>query len=273
MRWTVVILMIKNNTFKLIFKNQNNQEIDCDYRLHDSIVADKWFKKIKHLKNITIDSIESELVDLNNLKNIYQEFCRFAEITPVDFQKINQNLLNHLHQIYEQLHGTLSKRKNNSVLYKFHHSIHFHESENNKELEKINVGWGVKEGPLTEHFYCNQYYEPALVKNNVYLPWAELGKTPLSYWKNAEPNNQARFNELSKPHITFRPKFFVATKNIKPTNLRDSFVDWFDHYKQSWFEHYNISKWNHIDEYSAPLLAVANHQEDLINCKFVRFEL
>ena len=49
--------MIKNNTFKLIFKNQNNQEIDCNYILHDTVIADKWFKKIKHLKNITIDSI------------------------------------------------------------------------------------------------------------------------------------------------------------------------------------------------------------------------
>ena len=100
-----------------------------------------------------------------------------------------------------------------------------------------------------------------------------MGKTPLAYWKNAEPNNQSRFNELAKPHITFRTKFFVAIKNIKPTTLSNNFLDWFDSYKNSWFEHYNINKWDHIDEHSAPLLAIANHKEDLTDCKFVRFEL
>lgn len=269
----VVILMMKNNSFKIIFKNSNNQEVDCDYRLYDSIVADKWFKKIKHLKNIPHDHIESELLDYNNLKDIYQEFCKFAEITPIDFQNIDQKLLNHLHKIYEQSHENLSKKENKSILYKFHHSIHFHESKNNKEINKINVGWGVKEGPLTEHFYCNQYYESQIIKNNVYLPWAELGKTPLAYWKNAEPNNQSRFNELAKPHITFRTKFFVATKNIEPTPLSNNFLDWFNDYKNVWFEHYKINRWDHIDEHSAPLLAIANHKADLTDCKFVRFEL
>lgn len=257
----------------MIFKNQNNQEIDCGYRLYDSIVADKWFKKIKHLKRIPIDPVESELVDLDNLEDIYQKFCRFAGTSPVDFQNIDQKLLNHLHGIYEQSHDTLSKKKNNSILYKFHHSIHYHESKNYKKLAKINVGWGVKEGPLTENFCCNQYYESEIIKNNVYLPWAELGKTPLSYWRDAEPNDQARFNNLAKPHTTFRTKFFVATKNIKPTALDNNFLDWFNIYKNSWFDYHNINKWDHLDEHSAPLLAIATHREDLNNCKFVRFEL
>jgi hypothetical protein len=269
----VVILMTKNNSFKLIFKDQDNQLIDINYKLHDSIVAEKWFKKIKHLKNIPIDNNESNLVNLDNLKDIYIEFCNFAKITPIYFQNIDQKLLNNLHKIYEQTHEILSKKNNNSILYKFHHSIHFHESDNSQTAKEINVGWGVKEGPLTENFYCNKYYESSIVKNNIYLPWSELGKTPLAYWENKEPNDQKRFNELAKPHITFRAKFFVATSNNTPAVFDSKFINWFNSYKKSWFEHYKIDKWDHIDEHSAPLLAITDQKDELIDCNFLSIEV
>lgn len=265
--------MKKNKFFKVIFKNTHNQEVDCNYRLHESIVAEKWFRKIKHLKSLPIDENESETADFTNLKKIYQDFCSFAGISPIKFKLIDQNLLNKLHEIYEHSHKILSKEKNNTLLYKFHHSIHFHEKNQKHDFKKINVGWGTKEGLLTEHFYCNNYYESKLIKNNIYLPWSELGKKPLNYWQNKEPNNQTRFNELAKPHMTFRAKFFIAVKDVVPPILEKEFVEWFSNYKNNWFKHYNIDKWENIHEYSAPLLAIAEHQQELTKLNFVRIAL
>ena len=62
-------------------RNNNNQEIDLDYQLHDSIVAEKWFKKIKHLKNIPINEIESELCDVSDLKQSIMSFVFSLELT------------------------------------------------------------------------------------------------------------------------------------------------------------------------------------------------
>lgn len=263
---------MKKNNFKIIFKNKNQQEIELDYQTHDSILASKWFKKIKHLKNIDIDDVESQQEDVSNLKKIYIDFCVFAGIQPQIFNSIDQPLLNDFHKLYEQQHKVLSGKKNNSILYKFHHSIHHNENKGADEYKKyITIGWGVKEGPLTEKFMCNDYYEANLKKNNIYLPWAELGKKPLIYWGDKEPSDQKRINQLCKPHITLRAKFFIPCKDIYAEILQTEFEEWFKKYKKTWLSHYNITRWNEIDEYCAPLLAIALHSEDITNLKFVKF--
>jgi len=268
--------MKKNDRFKLFFKDKDNQILDLDYKLHESIVAEKWFRQIKHLKNIPIDEIESYLVDLSDLRQIHKEFCEFAGIQYRSLPaELSQDYLNNMHQLYENLHNTLSRKKNNSALYKFHHAIHFYES---KELnatihnETITVGWGVKGGPLEESFPCNPYYSDKIIQNNLYLPWAELGKTPLQYFKNGEPSNQSRFNQLAKPHITLRSRFYVAKNNKLPKPLDKEFIEWFKNFEQEWLEHHKIPKWNEIDEECAPLLAHAEHNYNLSNEKFLRIE-
>ena len=110
--------MKKNNKFRLIFKHQQNLEtVEVEYELHDSVVAQKWFKKIKHLANVPVDLVETELVDLNDLRKIYHDFCAFANLTPIAIDVLDQDTLNRLHKIYEDTHDDLSRRKNNSILY------------------------------------------------------------------------------------------------------------------------------------------------------------
>ena len=266
---------MKKKLFKLIFKDKENQEIDLDYQLNDSVIAEKWFKKIKHLKNIPIDEIESVQTDVSDLKTIYKQFCIFAGISPIEFSNVDQTFLNNFHKLYEKMHETLSRKQNNSILYKFHHSIHFHEEkEKNKHKHKhLTVGWGVKEGPLTETFNCNDYYEKEIKNNNIYLPWAELGKTPLVYWKNKEPNDQTRINELCKPHLTLRAKFIIPNNDHTPKKFNVEFIEWFSRYEKDWLLHYNIKKWNEIHESSAPLLAIAHHNEDMNNLKFIKISI
>ena len=39
--------MTRNKQFKVFFKDTDNKIIDLNYFLHDSIVAEKWFKKVR----------------------------------------------------------------------------------------------------------------------------------------------------------------------------------------------------------------------------------
>ena len=272
----VEILMTKNKKFKIFFKDSKDRTFDLDYTLHDSIVAEKWFRQIKHLKNIPIDEVESDLVDLSDLHSIYKEFCEFAGIKAQALPGVvPQAQLNTMHQLYEDLHEKLSRQKDNSALYKFHRAIHFYESKqiDSKHNGIGHIGWGVKGGPLEEKFNCNQFYEQSIIKNNIYLPWSELGKTPVQYFNDKEPNEQSRFNNLAKPHITLRSQFFIAKNDLEPLQLDKQFVDWFAQYKDQWFIHHGIDKWDSIDERSAPLLAHADSDYVLKDEKFVRIEI
>ena len=249
--------------FKISFQDQNKQTLDVDYTLNDTTLAVKWFRKIKHLSKIQIDPVESGLENLSDLNKIYSQFCKFADLeyTPLE-EKPTQKVYNTLHQLFEETHDRLSVVKDNSVLYKFHHAIHKAE-RGNRPRRQIDVGWGVKEGPLTQIMNCQPFYEDNIKKNNLYLPWSELGKTPLTYWENKEPKDQTRFNTLCKPHYTFRAKFFIALDDKKCMTFSNQFNQYFNQFKQQWLKHYGIDDWSERDEWCAPLLAHTDSTLDL----------
>lgn len=263
---------VQKNKFKIILRNSKTQ-LDVDYILHDSTLAVKWFQKIKHLSKIPHDPIESETVDVSDLVGIYKEFCQFAELEPIEIGDIDQQVLNTLHKIYEGHHGKLSKKRGNDILYKFHHSIHHNEDKPNSKKNSIMVGWGTKEGPLTQQFLCHQFYADSIERNQIYLPWAELGKKPFVYWKNKEPNDQQRFNQLSKPHLTFRPKFFIALHDSTPQAFDTDFVKWFSKYKKQWCDAHGINDYEEKHQYSAPVLAHTDYSDSLDGFKFEKVVL
>ena len=262
-----------NKTFKIIFTDKSNKIIEIDYKLHDTLLAIQWFSKIKHLHKIDIDVVESQLEDVSNLDLIYKEFCDFAGLIKMPLRNLSQITYNALHKIFEDNQDRLSGRRNNGIVYKFHHAIHNAERGYGKSRSKLNVGWGVKEGPLTQYMNCQPFYEDSIKRNNLYLPWAELGKTPYAYWRDREPNNQERFNQLAKPHTTFRAKFFIATEDKVPSPLNTEFVEWFEMYKEEWFAYHGITKWNKILEESAPLLATTDYKGNMKDFKFHRIIL
>jgi hypothetical protein len=249
--------------FKIVLKDKDSKETDVDYTLYDTTLAVKWFSKIKHLCKVPIDPIESGSEDISNLDEIYLHFCKFADLEYAPLiQQRDQKFYNILHQIYEENHDRLSIRKDNSILYKFHHAIHNHESGGGSRAQ-IDVGWGVKEGPLTQTMDCQPFYEDNIYKNNLYLPWSELGKTPYTYWANEEPKSQHRFNTLCKPHHTFRVKFFIALYDKKFMPFPNQFNQYFNQFKGQWLKYNNIDDWTERDEWCAPLLAYTDNTLDL----------
>lgn len=262
--------ILKDQKLKILFSNSTNVA-ECHYTLHESVIASNWFRKIKHLKDVAVDPVESYMVDLSDINSLYNEFCDYAQISKdIDISIIDQDVLNKLHRVYETHHATLVNYPNNEILYKFHKSIHYHEE--GESSQKIVVGWGKKEGIVSYNFLCNPFYENSVKKNNLYLSWTELGKRPSDYYFNGEPNSQERINELCKPHITFGANFFVSHKD-KNAKLADEFVQWFKPYKKLWCEKYGLEDWTDKDEYSAPLLAVADHDYDLTGYQFEKIIL
>ena len=264
----MAILVTRNKTFKVILQDKSKKSLAIDYWLNDTPLAEKWFNKIKHLQRVPVDQIESGICDLSDIHGIHRDFCDFANIDyrPIQ-QQITQEDCNFLHKLYEDNHNELSRKKNNAILYKFHHAIHNFENQDTRD-NKITVGWGINEGPLTENYLCNPSYDDYIIQNNLYLPWSELGKTPIKYWANNEQGGQVRFNELCKPHITLRAKFFIAVDKIVPKKFSKKFEEWFEQYKTDWLSSYNLESWSPIDEDSAPLLAVTDCKEDLTQLEF-----
>lgn len=229
------------------------QKESVTYRLVNNPVSKRWIKKIKHLSRVPHSFLETTgLSFAQNIENIHHEFCHFAGVVYHKTNYSEQQSLNLLHELYVTNHDRLSKLKNNKILYEFHNAIH--------ELEKqigrrFYIGWGTNEGPLEEQFDCNEYYNETLVKNNLYLPWTELGKTPLDYFKNHEPNDLARLCSLAKPHITLRAKFMIARKDFSPPPFTREFLEWFSQHRAAWLDHYSITDWRPRDEHIGVLLA------------------
>lgn len=238
---------------KIVF-SKGKKTYDINYIVADNPVADLWSNKIKHLRNSDIDPVETSGFKFNSLEVYHKKFCLEAE---VEFKKVDYNLqkdLNYLHELYEKHHDRLSIKKNNKFLYTFHHAIHENENKNKTET-KYYVGWGIKEGPLTINYKCNEFYAPKVEKNNLYLPWSELGKTPLIYYKNKEPAQLNRFIELAKPHMTLRPRFMICRQEETVKKFDDGFKHWFSTLSQKWLEHYELKEWKEQDEFSGVLLA------------------
>lgn len=258
---------------KIVF-NKGKETHDIDYVVADNPVADLWANKIKHLRNTDIDPIETSGFEFKSLETYHKKFCTEARI---EFKKIDydsQKDLNYLHELYEKNHDRLSVGKNSKLLYTFHHAIHDRENKNKNET-KYYVGWGVKEGPLTMAYKCNEFYSDHIEKNNLYLPWSELGKTPLVYYKNKEPSQLDRFIELAKPHMTLRPRFMICRRGEGVKKFDDGFKTWFTTLSQGWLGHYGLEQWREQDEFSGVLLATpsdAKTDTDVIIKEYPKFK-
>jgi hypothetical protein len=238
---------------KLTFDNQVSRQ-SLFYRIVANPVSERWARKIKHLSSIAHSPLETTgRSTAGDVQSTHREFCHFAGIDYEDTDYDDQPSLNRLHEQYVHNHDRLSLLANNDILYKFHNAIH--DMEKKSQGNRFYVGWGVKEGPLGEKFNCNEHYAETLVKNNLYLPWTELGKTPLDYFNNSEPNDLASLCALAKPHITLRAKFMIARRDFAPPPLPQEFHEWFLQYRATWLAHHGITDWRPRDEYVGVLLA------------------
>ncbi len=253
---------------KLIFNNTQNHH-DLNFSLIESPISIRWFKKLKNIYRLPLSDTDSQLLlhpnhnrfDINIL---HEEFCRLAKINfePLDYN--SQANLNLLHSFYEQHHDHLVGI-DSDCLYKFHQAIHNIElSTSINKFSFLHFGWGKLEGPLSERINMQQYYSKILKNGNLYLKWSELGKLPSRYFRDKEPNDQSRFNILSKPNKTLRAKFSLQL-SFKLFQFTEEFNSWFQNYKESWLLYHGIDDWKPIDEIGGVHVAEPLQEIDLEN--------
>lgn len=158
-----------------------------------------------------------------------------------------QQYLNGLHQIYENLYdGT-------PAWLDYHELIHVCERSlgcgnililDHRELagplaRTVDPGW-------------MQYATPQIPAGSIFLQWAELGKTPYTYWKDGEPQNLARLCELAKPWLMLRGCINVALESKDFIKNKDhlGFESWWQQFENAWCDHWQIKQWSLRDQYS-----------------------
>lgn len=170
------------------------------------------------------------------------EFGRCVGVD-VDFNRCldyDQDYLNIIHKIYEQSYN------GNPAWLDFHEHIHMCE-KSITHPSTVLIDYREKSGLLEKKFNMEWMLDTktSVRAGDVYVKWAELGKTPFVYWKNAEPNNIERLCQLAKPWLKLRPKLSIALDDFDFTENLDvhGFNNWWKDYESLWCQHWNIKQW------------------------------
>lgn len=158
-----------------------------------------------------------------------------------------QQYLNSLHQVYESLYDGKPEWLD------YHELIHVCEKNlgysNTLVLDHRELA-----GPLSRPFDPKwmQYATSQIPAGSVFLKWAELGKTPHSYWKDGEPQDLGRLCELAKPWLTLRGCINVALEQMDFMENKDHvrFESWWQHFEKPWCDHWQIKSWSLRDQCS-----------------------
>jgi len=171
--------------------------------------------------------------------------------------KNEQAYFNQLHRLYEIGYN------GNSDWLDFHEHIHMCEQYTKDKKPMMSLDYREKSGPLEQKFKSDwtEFMVNVLHPGDVYVPWAELGKSPYDYWADGEPNNLSRLCELAKPWLKLKPKICVAFEHIdKMENVRaNEFDSWWSHYEKLWCQHWNISAWTVQNMHASTLIGRTDH--------------
>lgn len=228
---------------KITFSDQSHVVVGIE----NTPLANTYTQAAKHLQHVALpfrewdDPFYLESVTFAHLTDQLAKYASGVGLTVDKSQCNSQQYLNAIHKIYE-------KNYNGSPAWlDFHEHIHMCENYSKPQRPWLHLDYREKAGPLIKKV------EPNWVTNlttqvksgDVYLAWAELGKTPYVYWKDQEPNDIARLCELAKPWQYVRPKLFVALKDfdlLDGIDVKD-FRIWWQQYKDTWCQHWNIPDW------------------------------
>ena len=138
----------------------------------------------------------------------------------------------------------------------FHEHIHLCEKNNNVDRSNfLHIDYREKSGMLERPFDFDwlKYSTTKIKAGDVFVRWAELGKTPYTYWKNGEPDDTTRMCKLIKPWLILKPKICVALEDIDTLKNIESqeFESWWKQHSEIWCRHWNIPTWTLTDIFSA----------------------
>jgi hypothetical protein len=247
-----VFLHIKYS-MQIVFSNDKK----VDIILNSTSLALTYQKIYKHLSHVPVPFREWDspyYVRTKSIHQIVEKLILYANKVSVKIDRQlcelqDQEYLNNLHRIYEKNYN------GNPDWLDFHEHIHMCEKTCTERANVLNIDYREKAGMLEKPFDL-AWLTSATTKvktGDVYIKWAELGKTPYVYWANNEPETMTRMCELAKPWLKLRPKIIVALEDIDFLKGIDvpGFETWWIQYSIPWCQYWQIPSWGVSDIFGA----------------------
>lgn len=202
-----------------------------------------------YYSNMPLIDLVSKLVDFGKVVgvNIDRQKCLSQD----------QTYLNAIHKIYEQRYD------GSPAWLDYHEHIHLCEYTT-KKFQTLIIDHREKAGLLEKPVDTTwmTHTVTKVSRGDVYSKWAELGKSPYTYWKNSEPNDIQRLCELAKPWSKLKSRLSIALDDDDFCDYTDKeeFLQWWESYEQPWCRHWGIDRWG-LTEMSA--VSVIGHIDNI----------
>jgi hypothetical protein len=245
----------------LYFRDNSFLNID----LIESPLKSYVLKFLKHLQHVDIDFKEwDNPYYIGDPVSSLLEYAKDLNITiDTDNIKHNQTFLNYLHEIYEKNYD------GDPQWLKFHEQIHRCEQITNKTLV-TNLEWREKGGLL------NSTIMPDIVESSgktqinygdICIEWSELGKRPIDYWVDGEPNDINRICELAKPWKTLRPKMAIYLEDCDKLETvkkdQEKYEKWWNQYKEDWCNYWGLNDYKFDTQFKVIKIGTVNDIDTL----------
>ena len=233
------------DVIQVVFDNGNYYDIE----LIDSPIKSKIVNSLKHLQHIKLPFETFDNPFSYNLDDAITQITTYSKILDIklNVERLNsQSYLNYLHSIYEN--GYYKSPSPNWLQY--HEAIHIIEKflPGATPIDKfLYFDYREKAGKLGSKFLPAELtnFTTVISPGDCVVGFNELGKTPLQYWKDKEPDDFNRFCKLAKPMLKFNFAFRLYFEPvITNLDISNDFVLWYNNYKQAWCNHWGIDDWS-----------------------------
>lgn len=245
---------------KLIFSNKET----IDLLIDDTplgLVYQKIYKNLSYA-DFTFNEWDSPYY-LHNIT--YQELVNrlttYAKKVSIQIEQErclaqDQNYFNDIHKIYEKNYNGDRKWLD------FHEHIHMCEYYFKETPKFLHIDYREKSGLLEKPFDLKWLDNATsnIKAGDIFVSWAELGKTPYTYWRDKEEDDINRMCNLAKPWLKLRPKINIALEDIdllKNKNILE-FESWWQQHSKAWCQHWNIPSWTIHDIFSSTIFGKVN---------------
>lgn len=244
--------MAEGKQLKIWFDNDA-----IEINLYSNPVAEWLHSRYKHLAHLPLQFDEKNLffdrcTDRSIVEHAIKQSAGRLAIDIDQLSLSDQLYLNHLHSVYEKnfLHSAYREKATQTEDWiAFHDAVHTLEKINfqDSQMPWISIGHNTRAGALEKTFDREylKYATSQVKKNQCFVQWEELGKTPWDYFQNHEPDDIDRLCELAKPWLMLRTSFRVACDDFDLLENVDfaEFNTWFSSYQQSWCNHWGLTNW------------------------------
>jgi hypothetical protein len=231
---------------QIVFSNKQILELVLD----SNPVADAYTQIYKHLQHVLVpfrDWDNPFYCDQLTLEQRVQQLmihgdCMKISIDQDSCMKQDQSYFNYIHTLYENNYN------GDPTWLDFHEFIHLCEKKSWFTSKFCNIDYREKSGLLERKLDKNwlRFTKTKIQAGDVYVSWMELGKGPVSYWKDCEPDDEQSLHRLCKPWVTLKPTIKIALEDTDFLQNVDqkNFNSWWSGKCQAWCRHWNLEEWS-----------------------------